>query len=178
MINATKVKSFHNTVQYMYGVHIPCDTKEALKLDEENRNDNWKKAIRLVIQQLMDYNTFIDKGLREHMSNDYTLIRCHMIFAVKHDQQHKARFVTCGHLTQPAIESVYSGVVSIWSIHLILLITELNDLSIYQANVRNAYLEAYTKEKIYFIAGKNSPHLEWKVVYSLYPRHYIGYEQV
>ena len=28
MINAVKVKSFHNTVQYMYGVHIPHDTKE------------------------------------------------------------------------------------------------------------------------------------------------------
>ena len=28
MINAAKVISFHNTVQYMYGVHIPHDTKE------------------------------------------------------------------------------------------------------------------------------------------------------
>ena len=26
---------FHNTVQYMYGIHIPHDTTEALKLDEE-----------------------------------------------------------------------------------------------------------------------------------------------
>ena len=43
---------------------------------------------------------------------------------------------------------------SIWSICLILLIAELNDLTIYQADVRNAYLEAYTKEKVYFIAGK------------------------
>ena len=49
------MESFHNIVQFMYGVHIPHDTKEVLKLDEENRNDNWKKAIRLEkIQQLMD----------------------------------------------------------------------------------------------------------------------------
>ena len=55
---------------------------------------------------------------------------------------------------QPAIESVYSGVVSICSIHLILLVTELNDLTIYQAYVRNAYLDVCAKEKIYFITGK------------------------
>ena len=48
------------------------------------------------------------------MPNDYTKIRCHMIFTVKHDGQHKARFVT-GNLIQPAIESVFSGVVSICS---------------------------------------------------------------
>ena len=40
-----KVKSFHNTVQYMYGVCIPHDTKEALKHDDENSSDNWKRAI-------------------------------------------------------------------------------------------------------------------------------------
>ena len=85
MINAAKVKSFHNTVQYTYGVCIPCDTNKALKLDEENGNDNWKNAISLEIQQLMDYDTFIDKGIRKQMPNDCTKIRCHMIFTVKHD---------------------------------------------------------------------------------------------
>ena len=149
-----KLNSFHNTVQYMYSVHIQDDTKEALKLDEGNGNNNWKKAIRLEIQQLMDYDTFIDEGLRKQTLNDYTRIRCHVIFTVRHNGQHKARFVTGGHLTQPAIESVYSGVVSIYSIHQILLIAELNDLTIYQANVGNAYLEAYTEENIYFIARK------------------------
>ena len=47
------------------------------------------------------------------------------------------------------------GILSaICSIHLILFITELNDLEIYQADVGNTYLEAFTKEKIYFITGK------------------------
>ena len=44
-----------------------------------------RKAIRLEIQQLMDYNTFLNKGLRNQMTNDYTKIRCHMIFAVRHN---------------------------------------------------------------------------------------------
>ena len=142
-----KMKSFCNTVQYMYGVHIPCDTKGGLKLDEENSNDNWKKAVRLDIQQLMDYDTFLDKGLRNQMPSNYTKIICCMILAVKHDGQHKARFVTGGHLTQPAIESVYSSVVSICSICIILIIAESNDLEIYHADVGNTYLEVYTKKR-------------------------------
>ena len=43
---------------------------------------------------------------------------------------------------------------SICSICLILLDTELNDLTIYQADVINAYLEAYTREKINFTVRK------------------------
>ena len=76
------------------------------------------------------------------------------IHKVKHDGHHKARFVAHRHLTQLAIESVYSGVVSIHSICLILLITEINNLQIYQADVGNLYLETYTKENVFFIAGK------------------------
>ena len=102
----------------------------------------------------MDYDTFVDKGLRTQMLNDYTKIRCCLIFAVKHDRRHKARSFARGHLTQPSIESVYPGVVSICSIPLILLSAELNNLSIYQADVANTYLDVYTKVKIYFIAGK------------------------
>ena len=49
---------------------------------------------------------------------------------------------------------MYTGVVPICSICLTLLIAKLNDPTIYQADVRNGYLEGYTKEKIYFIAGK------------------------
>ena len=46
----------------MYGAHIPHDTKEDLRLDEENGDDNWKRAIRLEIQQLMDYDTLLIKA--------------------------------------------------------------------------------------------------------------------
>ena len=173
MINAPKMKSFHNTVQYMYSVHIPCNTKKALKLDEENGNDNWKKVIRLEIQQLMDYDTVLKKGLRNQMPNDYTKIRCHMIFAVKHNGQQKTRFVAGGHLTQPAIESVYSGEVSMCIICLMLLIAELNDLEAYQADFGNAYLEAYTEEKDIFYPWKTICTFVWKVMFSLYLKHYI-----
>ena len=54
-----------------------------------------------------------------------------MTFTVKHNGCHKARFLAGGHLTQPAIESLYSGVVSIYSICVFLLIAKLIDLETY-----------------------------------------------
>ena len=82
-----------------------------------------------------------------------------------------------GHLIQPAIESLYSGVVYICSIHLILPITELNDLTIYQADIGNAYLEAYTKEKTCFIARREFATfgIEGHILINL--KHYMGYNQ-
>ena len=79
-----------------------------------------------------------------------------MIFAVKHD----GNLSLVDILTQPAIEIVYSGVVSIHSICLILLIAKLNDLTIYQADVRNAYLEAYTKRNYLFHCWKRIPYIQ------------------
>ena len=101
-----------------------------------------------------------------------------MIFTVKHNGWPKSSFVAGGHLTQPAIESVYSGVVSIGSICLILLSTKLNDLKIYQAIVGNVYSASYTKERICFIAGRELLLLVWKVTFSFNLRYYMGYIQV
>ena len=73
---------------------------------------------------------------------------------MKHDGRHKARFVAGGHLTKDPESSVYSSVVNIRSLRIILLAAELNDLELQGADVGNAYLEALTHEKIYFIAGE------------------------
>ena len=89
----------------------------------------------------------------------YTKIQCQMIYAVKHDGKHKARFVAGGHLTKEREESVNSSVVSLRSLHIIILAAELNRLELYQADVGSAYLEALTGELIYFKAGKEFAHL-------------------
>ena len=53
----------------------------------------------------------------------------------------------------PPLESVYSGVASLRSIRLIAFIGELNDLSLFQGDISNAYCESCTKELIVFMAG-------------------------
>jgi Reverse transcriptase (RNA-dependent DNA polymerase) len=75
------------------------------------------------------------------------------VFDVKHDGRHKARLVADGHLTNIPLDSVYSGVVSLRGFRLVLVLAELNDLQLWATDIGNAYLEAYTAEKVYIIAG-------------------------
>jgi len=82
------------------------------------------------------------------------------VYAVKHDGRHKARLVAGGHLTGIPIESVYSGVVSLRAIRIIIFASEHNGLKIWGADMSNAYLEAYTNEKVCFIAGPEFGELE------------------
>ena len=72
--------------------------------------------------------------------------------------------VAGGHLTPPDPHSVYSGVVSLRSMRIALLIGELNNLSCMAGDIGNAYLEAYTNEKVYFIAGPEFGDLEGRVL--------------
>jgi len=76
-----------------------------------------------------------------------------MVCAVKHDGRHKARLVAGGHLAETPIDSVYSSAVSLRGARLLAFIGELNGLKIWSTDIGNAYLETYTKEKVYIIAG-------------------------
>ena len=64
-----------------------------------------------------------------------------------------------GHLT-PTNDSAYSGVVSLKSMRLALLIGEMNGLRPMVGDIGNAYLEAYTQEKVCFYAGPEFGPLE------------------
>jgi Reverse transcriptase (RNA-dependent DNA polymerase) len=75
------------------------------------------------------------------------------VYDIKHDGRHKARLVADGHLTDIPLDSVYSGVVSLRGFQLILFLAELNGLQLWATDIGNAYLEAYTTEKVYIIAG-------------------------
>ena len=83
-----------------------------------------------------------------------------MIYAVKHDGQHKARLVTNGHLTNTPVDSVYSSVVSLRGLGRVIFLGELNDLLIWTTDVGNTYLDARTKEKVYIIAGSEFGEIE------------------
>ena len=90
----------------------------------------------------------------------YKKINLHFVYDVKHDGRFKARVVAGGHLTETPVESIYSGVVSLRGIRIVTFIAELNDLEVWQTDIGNAYLEAYTDEKVYVIAGPEFGNLE------------------
>jgi hypothetical protein len=94
----------------------------------------------------------------------YKKICVHFVFDVKHDGRYKARLVADGHLTDVPTDSVYSGVVSLLGLRLVTFIAELNKLQLWSTDIRNAYLEAKTSEKVYIIAGAEFGDLEGHVL--------------
>jgi hypothetical protein len=93
---------------------IILNYSETTRLDECNGNTKWQKAIDLELQQINEYDTFVDCG--HHSSAtilpEYKKIRVHIVLEVKHDRCHKARLVADGHLTELPLESVSSEVES------------------------------------------------------------------
>ena len=151
MVRQAKLRSYKTSRKYMFGFQIPRNYAEALKLDEQNGNTRWKDYTMLELQKLQDYKCFRDQRKDGKIPQCYKKIRTHLIYAVKHDGCHKARMVTDRRLTDIPLESVYSGVVSLIGLHISLFSAELNVLDTCATGIDNAYLEAHTKEKVYYI---------------------------
>ena len=160
---AAKRHSYKNAPIWQYGYQVPHDHAEAVRIDEANGNTKWQDSEKLEKDQMMELNTFVDKGhknVARKPGPEYTQIDLHIVYAVKHDGRHKSRIVAGGHMTATPLESVYSGVVSLRGVRMVIFLAELNGLELYQTDISNAYLESYTKEKVYVIGGPELHELE------------------
>jgi Reverse transcriptase (RNA-dependent DNA polymerase) len=153
IVNKVKLQTYKPTIKFKYGFIVPNTHHEAVMLDKENNNTAWQEASDLEIKLLMDYNVFKDLGKGNMPPEEYVKIKCRMIYDVKHDGRHRGRLVAGGHLTPVPFDSPYSGVVSLRGLRIIIFLAELNSLTLWGADVRSAYLEVTTQEKVYFIAG-------------------------
>ena len=171
MTKQAALKSINKAPIYMFGAQVPRTFHESRFLDARNGNTKWQDAEICEPDQLNEYGTSEDKGKEVKPPDGHQRINVHFVYAVKHDLKCKAGLVAGGHMTEPPKDSVYSGVLSLRSMNLALLIGEINRLKIMVGDIGNAYLEAYTKEKVYFIAGKEIGPLEghiMKIVKALY----------
>ena len=122
-------------------------------------------------QQIKEYQVFKDMGPTswdhsklKNAPKDHLKIKVHFVFTVKHDRCHKARLVADGCLTRQQVEAVYSGVVSLRSLRIVMLLSELNKLDLWGADISNAYLKADTMEKLFIIAGYEFDDLEGHIL--------------
>ena len=138
---------------WMFGVQVPNNDVEADRLDIANGNTKWAESRKKELDQMDEYSVFRDTGIGDLKPAGFKKINIRMIYSVKHDLRHKARLVAGGHLTDPSEESNYSGVVSLRSLRILLTVAELNGMTTKVADIGNAYLEAYTKEKVYIVAS-------------------------
>ena len=153
----------------MFGYLIPMSYKEALELDKENDNTKWVDAIRDGMDCLKEQEVLTTSQRAKWDSNhkqilngpsNHQKIKVNLIFAVNFNGRHKARLVEDGSLTPDPVENIYSGVMSLKHQRLVIFLGELNNLGLWGADVGNAYLEAYTHEKLSIIAGDEFEELE------------------
>ena len=153
--NAAKSKLRSNRLKpiYMCGFEVPRNHKQAMDMDQSNGNTLWRDSEIVELNQIDEYEAFKDMGKGYVPPQGYKRITAHLVYAVKHDGRHKSRLVAGGHLTDTPIDSVYSSVVSLRGVRMIVFIAELNNLKVWATDIGNAYLESWTKEKVYIIAG-------------------------
>jgi len=128
-----------------YGVKLPKTVKEALNLDEINGNTFWADAISKEMKNVSVAFDFLDPNA--NTPPGYTFMPCRLIFDVKMDFTHKARYVAQSCFAENNISgSTYAGVVSRESVRIVFTYAALHDLNIYAADMQNAYLQAPTSE--------------------------------
>ena len=175
-----------------FGIAMPRDYGEAVMLDRENGNSLWQDAIKKEMNKVEVAFKFNEDG---SIPVGFQKIACHIVYDVKFDLTRKARYVGGGHMTNVPAAQSYSSVVSRDSVRIMFLIAALNDLDIKMCDIGNAYLNAETRERVYFIAGPEwgsrsglpvtivralyglkSSGAEWKKSFASYIKHTLGYE--
>ena len=162
-VKQSRIRQVRASARYQHGFQVTKDYNDAIRLDKENSNTHWQDAMDLELTQIHEYKVFKDTGKAQFhngkvvMPYGFQKIRVHFVYAVKHDGRFKARLVAGGHLTKEPVESIYSGVVSLRSLRMVVFLSQLNNLEIWGAN---AYLEAYTDEKLCIIAGPEFKELQ------------------
>ena len=162
-VKQSRICQVRASARYQHGFQVPKDYNDAIRLDKENSNTHWQDPMDLELTQIHEYKVFKDTQFHNGKvvtPDGFQKIRVHFVYAVKHDGRFKARLVADGHLTKEPVESIYSGVVSLRSLRMVVFLSQLNDLEIWGADVGNAYLEAYTVEKLCIIAGPEFKELQ------------------
>ena len=147
----SKLKSLYHKSNIKFGLEIPRSIEHTHKIDAAKGNHFWRDAIAKLMTNVKIAFRFLDDKIS--LPVDHTRINCHIHFYAKMDLTRKARFVAGGHMTDPPTSMTYASVVSRDSVKITFLFAALNDCEILTSDIGNAYLNAFTIEKIYYRAG-------------------------
>jgi hypothetical protein len=145
------VKARLRKTAHKYGIEIPSSVAHASRVDAKNGNTFWRDAIALEMRNNGVAVDILDSGERAPIG--WSKVTGHLVFDVKMDFTRKARWVLDGHKTPNPIGSTYAGVVSRESVRIAFTYAALNDLDLFAADVRNAYLQAPSSQKDYIVCG-------------------------
>ena len=101
-----------------------------------------------------------------------------MIFDIKtEDLQRKSRVAAGGHMTDVPLTITYAKFVSYETVKISFTMIALNDSSVKNSNIMNAYIKTPYGEKVYTILGPEFVPYEWKmaiIIISLYGLKSVG----
>ena len=152
--------------RWKFGVKVPKTVKEALAFDKENKNTLWWEAIQKEMKALVDMEVFEFHDDTTKLDETFQETKLWLIFDIKTDLRRKARLVAGGNLVE-LLEgvAVYSSTVKQISVRLLQVIAHRAKLKTLTGDVGNAYVNAFTSEKVYAVAGPEfGPKLEAKIV--------------
>ena len=136
---------------HKYGLEVPTSYEDAMRIDKENGDDFWAKALAKEMGNVGVAFEVLPKGHKAPPG--YKKSSGHLIFDIKMDFTRKARWVKDGHKTPSPENSAYAGVVSRESIRIALTYAALHKVEVKAADIRNAYLQAPSSEKHYIVCG-------------------------
>jgi len=139
-----------------YGVEVPWSVLSALEMDEENGNTLWKDAIEKEVGGLIAAQCFrfLPKGSpRPGDPGEYQYCPLQLVFDVKTCGKRKARMVAGGHVTDASGVNTASSTVEPLSVRLLHLIRDKENLEVLCGDISQAFIQAYTKEKVFVRCG-------------------------
>lgn len=149
ILSAVKSRMLRKT--HKYGIEVPTSVEKAYDLDKTNGNTLWADALRMEMHNVGVAFEVLEDG--EKAPKGWNKVSGHIVWDVKMDFTRKARWVLDGHKCPDPEGSTYAGVVSRESVRIALTYAALNDLDVFAADIRNAYLQAPSSCKDYIICG-------------------------
>jgi hypothetical protein len=126
-------------IKYKIGIQVSKRIKNAIDLDNKNGNQLWQDAMKTVLKQLTDYQTFIVPYPQDNFLTGYQKIPYQMVFDVKYDLRYKARLVSGGNWTVNDKQDIYSGFVRMDTVRIRFFLGELYGLSCWACDIGNAF---------------------------------------
>ncbi|KAL7474135.1 LOW QUALITY PROTEIN: hypothetical protein ACHAW6_000128 [Cyclotella cf. meneghiniana] len=124
---------------HKFGIEIPKTVEEAYTIGKATGTTFWRDAIKLEVKNVCVAFDILPNGVVP--PSDHQYMKCHMIFDIKmEDFCCKAQLIARGHMTKAPSTLTYASVMSRETVHIALLVTVLNDIGIWVANVLNASL--------------------------------------
>ena len=121
-----------------FGIEIPGSVEEARKLDKQNGNDFWDKAIKKELKNVLVAFKLLEDD--EHLPVGSKEIPYHIIFDVKFDLTRKACLVAGGHRNKEVLSHLtYFTVASRDSVRLAFFLASLNQLNLMSCDIGNAF---------------------------------------